>query len=101
MSEKNSKPNAKCCYHHLCSLFNNDVLTKIVEQEMCGSNQKPDIDFKPKATEPAHFSPTEHYPHGSGEICDAFMRFKDSKLIEVVREQLGILQKHYEKHGYW
>jgi len=87
------KPEAKCRYYHLCTLYNNGVLSVDVEIAMCGRLNPIDQNYVPFAPEPAEFIPSKRYHFKTpGGTCDAFLRYTLSELISEIMKTAKSIQ---------
>ena len=94
------KPEARCRYHSVCKLYNNDVLPLNTELIMCGRGHEIDKDYLPQIPEVADFQPVQDYPADPAGNCDAYMRYIESGLIRQVRESLEGMRELLKEHGY-
>ena len=99
--ETQYKPQARCRYHHLCGLYNNDVLSSEVEIAMCGRGRSVGADYEPYIPDPKEFKPCDDYAFLPGTVCDAYQRYEDSELIADMVNNTRSAINALDKHGYW
>ena len=99
--EDEFKSEAKCKYHHRCTLYNLDALSLELEKRLCGRGQPVDENYEPQIPLPSEFKPSDGYYLGPNDApCDAFRRHEELELIYALREQLDVQTKLFEKHHF-
>lgn len=103
MGKENYKSGAKCKYHSLCSLYNNNVLSSNVEKEMCKIGLPVDESYEPEVPESEDFLPSADYAHGPGGTCDAYLYYRDNEMIPKITELIEkahSIEKILDKYDY-